>query len=174
MRSKFFFLIIPILWTATGANSAAAQAGGPYDLSHAVIAGGGGSESLGGTFKVDGTIGQNLAGARSTGGGYDLVGGFWFPPPLAPTAASVNVSGRIRTAEGRGITNVQVILTDTTTGERFETVSSLSGYYRFEEVAVGRTYLLSVSSKRYTFDPAIRLLILVDELTGEDFTALPT
>ena len=173
MRSKFFVLIIAILWTTTGSNSAVAQADGPYDLSHAVIAGGGGA-SRGGTFKVDGTTGQNLAGALSAGGSYSVLGGFWFPPPLAPTAASVNVSGRIRTADGRGITNVRVILTDATTGERFEALSSLSGYYRFEEIAVGRTYLLSVSAKRYTFDPATRVLFLVDELTDEDFTALPT
>ena len=173
MRSKFFYLITAVLWTATAVNSTVAQAGSPYDLSHAVIAGGGGSESPGGTFKVAGTIGQNLAGGLSTGGSYSLLGGFWSPPPLAPTAASVYVSGRIRTAEGGGITNVRVILTDAMTSETFAALSSSLGYYRFEEIAVGRTYILSVSSKRYTFDPATRLLIIVDELTDEDFTARP-
>ena len=174
MRSNFLYLIIATLWITSDVGSAAAQAGGPYDLSHGVIAGGGGSESTGATFKIDGTVGQNLAGTLSTGGGYAVHGGFWSPPPLAPTAASVSISGRIRTAEGHGITNVRVTLTNAATGESFSALSSSFGYYRFEGIAVGETYLLSVGSKRYTFDPPIRQLNLLDELTDEDFTALPT
>jgi len=172
MRSKFFYLIIAILWITSEVSSAAAQAGAPYDLSHAVIAGGGG-HSTGGTFIVDGTVGQNLAGTLSIGGGYALRGGFWASPSFSPTAASVSVSGRALTAEGQGIKNVRVTLTNAVTGESFAALSSSFGYYRFEEIVVGQTYVLSVTSKRYTFDPEFRLLNLLDELTDEDFTALP-
>jgi hypothetical protein len=65
-----------------------AQTGGTFDLRHSVIAGGGESNSTGGTFNVSGTVGQNVAGTASGGAPYDLHGGFWFQN-LAPTAAAV-------------------------------------------------------------------------------------
>jgi hypothetical protein len=40
------------------------------------IAGGGGT-STGGTYRVNGTIGQHDAGAPLTGGSFSLTGGFW-------------------------------------------------------------------------------------------------
>jgi hypothetical protein len=55
------------------------------------------------------------------------------------------------TAEGGGEGECAGYLTDLTTGESFTAQSSLLGYYPFQEIVVGRTYLLSVSSKRYTF-----------------------
>ncbi len=59
-----------------GAASAAAQAGGSYDLTWNTLDGGGGSVS-GGTYTLDGTIGQADAGNLS-GGSYTLSGGYWF------------------------------------------------------------------------------------------------
>ena len=41
------------------------QTGGTFDLSHSVIATGGGSNSTGGQFQVDGTAGQGFAGTVS-------------------------------------------------------------------------------------------------------------
>src|SRR5262249_6787652 len=70
------------------------QTGGSYDLSHNVI-GGGGSRSTGGTLEVTGTVGQPQAGTASSGGSYDLRGGFWAYHALVPTAAPVNITGRV-------------------------------------------------------------------------------
>ncbi|MEP6705613.1 MAG: carboxypeptidase-like regulatory domain-containing protein [Acidobacteriota bacterium] len=150
-----------------------AQTGGPYDLSHNVIAGGGGSQSIGGPFAMTGTVGQNLAGTVSTGGGYGLRGGFWASQAFAPTAAGTSISGRIRTADGQGIRNVSLSLTNAVTGEISTALSSSFGYYRFEEVLVGQTYILTVRAKRFSFDPDTRVITLLDELTNEDFSALP-
>ncbi len=47
-----------------------------YDLSWWSIDGGGGA-SLGGSYTLDGTLGQPDAGSPSSGGGYTLAGGFW-------------------------------------------------------------------------------------------------
>ena len=152
--------------------SASAQTGGTYDLSHNVIAGGG-SQSTGGSYTVDGTIGQNLAGTVSTGGAYSLRGGFWAFQALAPTAAGASISGRIRDANGRGIRNVKLVLTSPETGNVRQIFSSTFGYYRFEEVAVGQTYILTVSAKRFTFEPDTRAITLLDDLANEDFSALP-
>ena len=52
-----------------------AQSGGSYDITQAVIAGGGGT-SANGTTNVTGSIGQSAAVAAS-GGSYTVSGGFW-------------------------------------------------------------------------------------------------
>lgn len=52
-----------------------AQSGGVYDLSWSNVSGGGGS-SNGGTYTLDGVLGQPDAGMIS-GGDYSLGGGFW-------------------------------------------------------------------------------------------------
>lgn len=152
--------------------SIAAQTGGTYDLSHNVIAGGGGNQSIGGNFRLDGTVGQHLAGTVSTGGNYRIHGGFWTPVSFTPTAATASISGRIRTADGRGIRNVSLVLVSAATGETFRATSSLFGYYRFETIVVGQSYILTVRAKLYRFDPNTRVIVLQDELTDSDFTAV--
>lgn len=149
-----------------------AQTGGSYDLSHNVI-GGGGSRSGGGQFTVEGTAGQNLAGTLSGGGTYRLRGGFWAFDALTPTASAVSISGRILTAQGSGITSVRLVLTNVATGETFQAVSSTFGHFMFDEIAVGQTYILAVHTNRFTFEPNSRTINLLDELTNEDFIALP-
>lgn len=161
-----FFCILTLTFSLT------AQTGGAYDLSHNVIADGG-SRSVGGQFTVEGTAGQNLAGTLSGGGAYRLRGGFWAFDALTPTAAAVSISGRILTAQGSGITSVRLVLTNVATGETFQAVSSSFGHYRFDDIAVGQTYVLAVHTNRFIFEPNSRTINLLDELTDEDFIALP-
>lgn len=85
-----------------------------------------------------------------------------------PTAANVAVSGRVLTADGRGLKNALVTLTDADGTSRTAVTSSF-GYYRFDEVAAGQSYVLAVNSKRFTFTP--RTLTVTDELTDVDFVA---
>lgn len=148
-----------------------AQTGGSYDLSHNVIATGGGSNSTGGQYRIDGTAGQPLAGVQSSASIVSIRGGFWAFHQLAPTAASVSISGRIRDVEGRGVTGSELKLTNLSTGEVRTALSSTFGFYRFDEIPVGETYSLTVTSKRYLFDPDVRIISLADELTDIDFTA---
>jgi len=91
---------------------------------------------------------------------------------LAPTAANASISGRVLTAEGSGVRNAIVQLTDQQGNVRSVRTSSF-GYYRFDDVPSGETYLLSVVSKRFQFANPTRLISVVDDLTGEDFVALP-
>jgi hypothetical protein len=147
-----------------------AQTGGGYDLSHAVIAAGGGSNSAGGGLSLDGTAGQNFAGTISTAGNYSLRGGFWAFQPLAPTAARVSVSGRVLTSSGQGIRNAQVKLTAAGGAIRFASTGSF-GYFRFTEVEVGETYILEVTSKRFVFMNPTRILSVQDEIANADFIA---
>ena len=165
---------INLLVVAVIVVNVAAQTGGSYDLSHTVIASGGGSNSTGASYSVDGTVGQPLAGTQSSNSTYSIRGGFWAFQSLAPTAAGVSISGRILTSDEAGIRNVRLVLTDLSNGNVRIALSSSFGYYMFEDVPVGRAYTITISSKRYLFDPDSRFINLVDELTDVDFIAQPS
>ena len=87
-----------------------------------------------------------------------------------PTAASVNISGRVMTADGRGIRNATVLLNDQY-GKTHTVRTSAFGYYVFDAIASGETYVLNVSSRSYTFLP--RVVNVSDSLTNLDLIAFP-
>ena len=164
----FYFLLFTFYFAAL---PLCGQTGGQFDLSHSVIAAGGGSASTGGTFNVSGTAGQHVAGTSSNGATFDLHGGFWFQN-LAPTAAAVSITGRVTTANGQGIRNTRLTLTSPN-GVRRTAMTSTFGYYAFDGVDVGHTYVLEIASKRYTFQNPTRVFSLQNHVTGMDFAAEP-
>jgi len=84
----------------------------------------------------------------------------------APTAAGVMLSGRVLAADGRGVVNAIVNLTDAQ--GRVRSVSTQhGGAYTFADVEVGHAYTLTVSSSRYNYAP--RVIEIHDDLTGLDF-----
>jgi hypothetical protein len=85
---------------------------------------------------------------------------------VGSTAAGVEISGRVLSPDGRGIRNAAVTITDSHGVKRTATTSSF-GYYQFENVEAGATYVVGVSSKRYRFTS--RVLQVVDSLTDFDF-----
>jgi hypothetical protein len=87
-----------------------------------------------------------------------------------PTAANVSIGGRVLTATGRGIRNVRVTLTDSSGATR-TTLTNPFGFYRFDDVAAGETYIISVSHKRYRFNQSTRVQTIVEELNELDFVA---
>jgi hypothetical protein len=87
-----------------------------------------------------------------------------------PTAANVTVGGRVLTADGRGIRNARVILTAPNGETRFAQ-TGVSGFYRFTDVAVGQTYILTVTSKRFVFANPTRAVVVTDEIVNFDFVA---
>lgn len=93
-----------------------------------------------------------------------------FEVQAVPTAANVSVSGRAMTSSGRGIRNVIIRLTDEDGIVRTATTTSF-GYYRFEEVAAGETYIISASGKRFTFSQPSRVLNILEDIEGVDFIA---
>jgi hypothetical protein len=89
---------------------------------------------------------------------------------LAPTAANHSIGGRVSTADGRGIGNARVILTDSNGAVRTVSTSAF-GYYRFDDLPTGETYVLQVASKRFTFRNPSRIVTLTEDLTDADFVA---
>jgi hypothetical protein len=87
---------------------------------------------------------------------------------IGTTAARVEVSGRILTPDGRGLRNAVVSIVDGNCIERIATTGSF-GFYRFEDVEIGRVYVIGVTSKRYRFDQ--RILQVFDHLADFDLVA---
>lgn len=92
---------------------------------------------------------------------------FCFERTLAPSAATVSVMGRV-IANGQSVPRARVNIVDEN-GQTRSVVTNSFGYYRFDEVEVGQTYVISVFSKGYQFTS--RLISINDELTDLDFTA---
>lgn len=91
---------------------------------------------------------------------------------LTPTAASVDVSGRVLTADGRPIRNVEVMITGEGLSQPMFVYTGNLGYYNFTELPVG-SYVLTVNSKRFSFANQVRLIELSDNLFDQDFVAEP-
>lgn len=92
---------------------------------------------------------------------------------IAPTAATASISGRIRDVHGKSAVRVIVTLTNILTGETITTQTNSSGRYLFIDVPVAQTYLLSVNSRRHTFDSHEQVFALLEDLVDADFTAQP-
>ena len=97
------------------------------------------------------------------------VKGGWGIEILPSTAAGVEVSGRVLTPEGRGLRNATVTITDSKGARRTTTTGSF-GAYRFEDIEVGESYVMSVGSKRFRFSS--RIIQVNDNLSDVDFLAV--
>lgn len=156
---------IGLFLTLTVSAAAQIASGGTYSLDQSVIAGGGGQNSAGGTYSLDGTIGQAVADTNGASNApYKVQSGFWTAAPLAPTASSVSISGRVLASFGRGLTGAVVVLTDAS-GNQQRIRTSAFGYFRFTDVAAGNVCIFTVESKRFHFTPQVLFV-------GEDLTEL--
>lgn len=92
--------------------------------------------------------------------------------PNTPTTASVPFSGGILAFKWRGISITCVSITN----QNDETHAALTnpfGYYRFNEIPAGETYIISVAHRRYQFINNPRILTILDEISELGFTAEP-
>ncbi|MFM9903959.1 MAG: carboxypeptidase regulatory-like domain-containing protein [Pyrinomonadaceae bacterium] len=87
-----------------------------------------------------------------------------------PTAAGVSVSGRVLTADGRGVRNARVTILDRR-GIARNVATGPFGYYRFDDVETGQSYVVSVVSRRFNFESQV--IQVNDNLADLDFIAGP-
>ena len=144
------------------------QSGGPYSIERSAIVSGGGSAS-GGAFEVQGTIAQPISGGPSLLSPYLLYSGFW-TPQISPTAAPITIAGRVKTSSHRGIRGAVVTLTSGK-GHLISLTTSSFGYYRFQSLTAGETYILTVSAARYVFSNASAVVAAEDNVADLDFVA---
>lgn len=150
-------------------HSVFAQSGGTFQIENSTLSSGGNRNS-GGNFSLDSTAGQTLAGGVPQNARFSIQSGFW-TTNLVPTAANVSIGGRVRTLNGQGIRNAVVTLT-APDGTTRSTKTASFGYYRFEDVTIGETYVLIVSSKRFVFTNPTQIVTIKEELTALDFLAI--
>ncbi len=91
--------------------------------------------------------------------------------PFSPTAAEVSVSGQVKRAGGYGVSGARVTLAGPG-GEVRTVITNPFGFYNFDNVPVGQTYVVSVSHKRFQFAEPTQLVNVQDQMTGVDFVTL--
>lgn len=85
---------------------------------------------------------------------------------FAPTAAGVPVSGRILNGKNNGVGRAIVSITDEFGVTKTARTNSF-GYYRFEDVPVGRFYTVNVTGKGIVFTP--KLISVDNSIENLDF-----
>jgi parallel beta-helix repeat protein len=96
------------------------------------------------------------------------IGGGWGLEFIAPTASEVSLSGRVSAGE-RGITNATVSVTGNSLNSPIVVRTGRNGIYEVTGLRAGETYVVTVSSRRFTFVEPSRVITLNDNLTGVDF-----
>jgi hypothetical protein len=89
---------------------------------------------------------------------------------ILPTAAPVEVSGRVLNSQGRSVRGAVVSAYDEV-GARQSAVTNTFGYYRFTKMMAGEPYVLSVQAKGYQFDS--KFLSPTQNLANVDFISSP-
>ncbi len=145
------------------------QSGGDFVITGAVIASGG-RESSSGVTSLTGTIGQAAAGNTSSGGSFSIQSGFWSSPQLSPTSAAVSVGGVVAMADGRAIRDAQLELLSMDGTRRLARTNAF-GFFRFDDVSAGQGYVLSITSKRYSFTPATMFITVKGAISDITFIA---
>jgi len=89
---------------------------------------------------------------------------------LTATAANVSLGGRVATAQGVGINNAVITLTDQNGNTRTARTGSF-GNYRFNDLQAGQTYVLTVTRKGYSFDQSTQIINLDTDFAEANFIA---
>ncbi len=89
-----------------------------------------------------------------------------FTPAFNQTTTNVSVSGKVSNSIA-GIPDAIVTLTNSS-GVTIKAKTNSFGYYSFKNVEPGRTYTMSVTSRRYTFAP--REITVTADVQNVDFT----
>lgn len=103
----------------------------------------------------------------NTAGAVDNLG--WELLSTPPVAAQVSIGGRVMTAGGQGIGKTTVSFNDN--GTVRTAITNGFGYYRFDNVTVGSTYILSAQNKRYQFTEPQQVFFIEDTKDDINFIA---
>ncbi|MCV5960333.1 carboxypeptidase-like regulatory domain-containing protein, partial [Escherichia coli] len=85
-----------------------------------------------------------------------------------------SVTGRVVSADGRGISRASLTLLDTETGQLHTATTNSFGFYRFDGVEVSHLYNLQLlPSARLGISGDSRTFTLLEDLAGVDFVLGP-
>lgn len=154
-------VLLQTLYTVTTASSTNTDTGWQYNLRNL-------SAYAGQTIKIRFMTTVSITWA---GPGQLEVDAVSVQTPGVVTAATASIAGRLTTSDGLPINGGTVTLTD---GPDTRTaISNPFGYYRFDDVATGRTYVIGASSKRYFFPNTPVAMTIGGDLLDMNFQASP-
>jgi hypothetical protein len=164
----------PTSWESPVTNFPAPAPPGPYVEPGSAI-GGPAETTLFGTFGLTSGNGTWNLYVRDDAGTLvaitcEIAGG-WGLEFLNATAAQASISGRVITADGTAIRNAEMVLTGNSLETPLRVTTSSFGYFTFDGLEIGETYVLTVNSRRFTFQAPSRVISLTDNATGMDFIA---
>lgn len=150
---------------------------GPYNLPGSTV-GGTGTQTLGGNFngvsangvwrlyvRDDTLVPGSVVGSVAGGWGIEFV--------RSTAATNGSISGRVMTAYGQGIRNASVVVTGNSLIEPLVVQTGSFGWFTFDNLQFGETYVVTVNSRRFTFNAPSRVISLVDNVADADFIANP-
>ncbi len=122
-----------------------------------------------GGILVDRTVSRNFA-TKTICASVNSLSPFVVAQNLAPTAANVSVGGRVSDANGNAVSRARISITNQNGETRFVTTGSF-GFYRFDEIPAGQTYVISATHKRFQFNSQV--ISVSEDIQNADFTAEP-
>jgi hypothetical protein len=87
------------------------------------------------------------------------------------SSAGASVTGRVITPNGNGIRDVMVSIAGGELEHPLQVATSNFGYFRFEDIPAGGTYVVTVQSRRFRFSSPSTVITLNDSIAGIDFVA---
>jgi len=92
---------------------------------------------------------------------------------VGPTSAAVELSGRVLGPNGVGIPNARVRLQGQDGEYQRNAITNSFGYYAFRDLESGSAYIVSVESKRHSFQEPTRFVTANENLSNIDFVSDP-
>ena len=160
----------PTSWVTPVTSFHAPAPPGPYSEPGNTI-GGTGTETLFGNFGDSDPNGTWRLYPRVQGAGAGQIRGGWGLEFLAPPTAQASISGRVTTADGIAIRSAEMVLTGNSLETPLRVSTSSFGYFTFDGLQIGETYVLTVNSRRFTFFEPSRVISLTENGMNVEFIA---
>ncbi len=90
------------------------------------------------------------------------------------TSAGASISGRVNMGNQRGAAGVRLVLSGGNLTESRIVETNSFGFFSFEDVPAGQTYVITAVSRTYAFDNPVQVVTLDEDLAGMQFVATPT
>lgn len=90
---------------------------------------------------------------------------------LVPSSAPASIAGRTQYADGTAVGRVQILMTRVSDGTLWTALTNSFGYFTFEGIPTGQTYVLNISTKRHRFPIDSQTITLTDDVSGIVFIA---
>lgn len=118
---------------------------------------------------IDRTVSRNFA-TKTICANVSSLSPFVVAENLAPSAANVSISGRVADANGNAVSSARISITNQN-GETGSVATGSFGFYRFDEIPAGQTYVISAFHKRWQFNSQV--IFVSEDIQNADFTAQP-